>query len=63
MSESMIALVTALAMIGAPVTPGAHYAANWLFRFFFGSQWRDAWTAQIEAPVLDLDTFDGGLVP
>ncbi|MFL5454186.1 MAG: hypothetical protein ACJ78V_19885 [Myxococcales bacterium] len=59
----MIALVTALAMIGAPVTPGAHYAANWLFRFFFGSQWRDAWTAQIEAPVLDLDTFDGGLVP
>src|SRR3954467_6062200 len=62
-SESMIALVTAVAMIGAPVTPGAHYDANWLFRFFFGSQWRDAWTAQIEAPALDLHTLAGGRAP
>jgi hypothetical protein len=59
----MIAFVTVLALTGATVTPGAHYGANGPFRFFFGSQWRDAWTTQIDAPVLDLDTFDGGLVP
>src|SRR2546423_3210405 len=59
----MAAFITALALIGVTVTPGAQYGANGVYRFFFGSQWRDAWTTPIDAPVLDLDTFDGGLTP
>ncbi|MFL5312199.1 MAG: hypothetical protein ACJ79H_17335 [Myxococcales bacterium] len=45
------------------VVPGARYHAGWLYRFFFGAHWRDAWTTPIEVPVLDLETFDGGLKP
>ena len=59
----MVGLLAALALTGATVVPDARYGAGWLFRFFFGSQWREAWTVPIEAPVLDLDSFDGGLVP
>jgi hypothetical protein len=43
--------------------PGPRYEAGWLTRFFLGSQWRDLWTTPIEAPILDLDSFDGGLRP
>ncbi|HEX4381857.1 MAG TPA: hypothetical protein VH083_02870 [Myxococcales bacterium] len=42
---------------------GERYGAGWLQRFFLGAHWRDAWTTPIEVPVLDLDTFDGGLKP
>src|SRR5207237_4311841 len=28
-----------------------------------GDQWRDVWTTPVEVPVLDLETFDGGLRP
>ena len=59
----MLAQLTALALTATTVVPDARYGANWLYRFFFGSQWRDAWTVPIDAPVLDLDTFDGGLRP
>ena len=43
--------------------PGPHYEAGWLTRFFLGSQWRDLWTTPIDAPVLELGSFDGGLRP
>jgi hypothetical protein len=43
------------------VTPGAHYEAGGLRRFFFGDGYRDLWTTPIEVPVLDLKTFAGGL--
>ena len=43
------------------VTPGAHYEAGGLRRFFFGDGYRDLWTTPIEVPVLDLRTFAGGL--
>ena len=43
--------------------PGPHYEAGWFARFFLGAQWRDMWTTPIEVPVLDLETFDGGLQP
>jgi hypothetical protein len=59
----MTGLITTLALTSAVVVPDARYAANPVYRFFFGTQWRDAWTVSIEAPVLDLDHFDGGLVP
>jgi hypothetical protein len=45
------------------LAPGPRYEAGWLTQFFLGSQWRDLWTTPIEAPVLDLQSFDGGLRP
>jgi len=45
------------------VIPGAHYQAGWLHRLFLGAHWREAWNTPIDVPVLDLDTFDGGLTP
>src|SRR5258708_2747321 len=43
------------------IVPGARYHANWLYGVFLGAHWRGAWTTPIEVPVLDLETFDGGL--
>src|ERR671923_1722376 len=45
------------------VVPGAHYQAGWFHELFLGAHWRDVWNTPIEVPVLDLDTFDGGLTP
>ncbi len=45
------------------VIPGEEYNAGALYQFFFGSHWRDLWTTPIEVKVLDLENFDGGLVP
>ena len=39
------------------------YAAGRLYRFFFGANYRDLWTAPIRVPVLDLARFAGGLTP
>ena len=59
--------VAALAMAAEPrvevVVPGPGYKAGWFGRVLLGEQWRDLWTTPIEVPVLDLDTFDGGLRP
>ncbi|HEU5039883.1 MAG TPA: hypothetical protein VFT84_03620, partial [Gemmatimonadales bacterium] len=43
------------------IAPGAQYAKGWLHRVLFGSHYRDLWTTPIEAEVLDLDSFAGGL--
>jgi hypothetical protein len=43
------------------LAPGPQYEAGWIHRLFFGSHYRDLWTTPIEAPVLDLDTYAGGL--
>ncbi len=51
---------------GAPevvVTPGAQYARSGLYRAAFGAHWRDLWATPVRVPVLDLDTFAGGLTP
>ncbi len=45
------------------VTAGQHYAAGSLYRSLFGQHYRDLWTAPIQVPVLDLETYAGGLVP
>jgi hypothetical protein len=45
------------------VVAGAHYAKPGIYRFYFGKQYRDLWTAPIRVPLLDLDTFAGGLTP
>ena len=43
------------------IEPGPQYEAGWLQRWLFGSHYRDLWTTPLEAPVLDLDSFAGGL--
>jgi hypothetical protein len=43
--------------------PGQQYEAGLLRRMLLGTGWRDLWTRPIELPVLDLDTFAGGLTP
>ena len=45
----------------AKVAPGPQYDSSWLHRVFFGDHYRDLWSRPIEAPVLDLDSFAGGL--
>lgn len=45
------------------MVPGIEYEAGWLHRLFAGAHWRDLWTTEFEAEVLDLDCFAGGLTP
>ena len=45
----------------ARVAPGPQYDTGWLHRLFFGSHYRDLWSTPIEAPVLDMAGFAGGL--
>lgn len=45
------------------VVPGADYGASGLYRFLFGTNYRQLWTHPIEVPVLDLAAEDGGLTP
>jgi hypothetical protein len=40
---------------------GPEYRAGGLHRFIFGSGYRDLWTTTIEAELLDLERFSGGL--
>jgi len=42
---------------------GEGYAAGTLHRWLFGSLWRDLWTTPVKVPVLDLESFAGGLAP
>ena len=42
-------------------TPGRHYDAGWLHRLFLGSDYRQVWTTPVEAPVLDVDAWPGGM--
>ena len=43
------------------VAPGPQYGTGWFHRLLFGKHYRALWTTPIEAEVLDLDTFAGGL--
>ncbi|MEE9246477.1 MAG: hypothetical protein V3U63_09770 [Gemmatimonadota bacterium] len=45
------------------IVPAKRYAASGFRRFFWGDQYRDAWTTPVEVRVLDLRTFAGGLKP
>ena len=42
---------------------GSRYEAGGFSRFFLGNTYRDLWTTPIRVPVLDLDTYAGGLKP
>ncbi|HEX2249876.1 MAG TPA: hypothetical protein VHH32_05975, partial [Gemmatimonadales bacterium] len=41
--------------------PGAHYRAGGLHEMLLGREYRELWTTPISVPLLDLDTFAGGL--
>ena len=43
--------------------PGPEYGAGGLHRFFLGAEYRSLWTTPVSVPVLDLETFAGGLRP
>jgi hypothetical protein len=43
--------------------PGPEYGAGGLRRFFLGPEYRSLWTTPVSVPVLDLETFAGGLRP
>ena len=45
----------------ARVVPGPKFAAGPTHRFFYGDLWRDVWAEPVDAEVLDLEHFDGGL--
>ncbi|MFP4528847.1 MAG: hypothetical protein ACLFQX_09875, partial [Candidatus Kapaibacterium sp.] len=47
----------------AEIVPHAEYESGALHRFYFGDTWRDLWTTPIRVPLLDMDTFAGGLTP
>ncbi len=42
---------------------GPQYRAGGLHRFFFGAHHRKLWTTPVDAPILDLSSFAGGLKP
>jgi hypothetical protein len=43
--------------------PGPEYGAGGLYRFFLGTEYRPLWTTRVLVPLLDLETFAGGLRP
>ena len=45
------------------VVAGARYARGGVYRYFFGSHYRELWTTPIRVRVLDLGRFAGGLRP
>lgn len=45
------------------VVAGAHYQGGGLRRFFLGKTYRDLWATPIRVPLLNLESFAGGLTP
>lgn len=45
------------------VIPEPDFKAGYFHKLFFGTHWRDLWTAPLEVEILDLDKFAGGLTP
>jgi hypothetical protein len=43
------------------VTAGERYAAGAVHRALLGAHYRDLWTAPVQVPLLDLETYAGGL--
>lgn len=39
------------------------YDRGRLWRFFFGEHYRDVYKAEVEVPLFDLETYEGGVVP
>lgn len=61
-------LLLALSVTGAraqrdtvTITAGPQYGAGAIHRTLFGSDYRDLWTTPVRIPVLDMESFAGGL--
>lgn len=50
-------------MDSVTVTPGPHYGAGALRRFFAGAGYRNVWITAIRVAIADLDALGGGLTP
>lgn len=66
LAVALLALAASAAAAQVPgdtvlVQAGARYARGGLSRWLLGGHHRELWTLPVRAPVLDLDTFDGGL--
>ena len=46
----------------AILTAGDYEASDFV-RFFAGDHWRDLWITPIKVPILNLQTYAGGLIP
>lgn len=49
--------------VKSTVPASQKYDANGLTRFFMGDGYRAEWSTPVTAPLLDIDTYDGGLKP
>ena len=45
------------------IVPGAQYQAGGMHRMLLGDGYRNLWATPVRVPVLDLETFQGGLEP
>ena len=45
------------------VVPGARYVASGFHTLLFGDDYRELWATTVRVPVLDVRSYDGGLVP
>ncbi|HEU5311842.1 MAG TPA: hypothetical protein VFV24_10350, partial [Candidatus Eisenbacteria bacterium] len=45
------------------VALGPEYSTSGFHTFWFGEGYRDLWTTPVTLPVLDLESFAGGLTP
>src|SRR5690606_36895844 len=45
------------------VQAGTRYSAGSVERLLLGNDYRDLWTTPVRVPILDPDTFNGGLIP
>jgi len=59
----LLSAVPALKPESVTVVAGARYQAGALHRWFVGNTYRDLWTMPIRVPVLDRQTYFGGLHP
>lgn len=58
-----LAATPSQAQESANVVLGARYGAGGIQRAILGDHYRNAWTSEIRLPVLNLQTFAGGLTP
>lgn len=49
--------------VSSTVRASEKYDANGVTRFFMGDGYRDEWSTPVNAPLLDITTYDGGLRP
>lgn len=62
-AASLLSFPSASAQTDTAVVAGPEYPAGSLHETLLGKEYRDLWTTPVRVPILDLDTFAGGLTP